>query len=134
MTTLLDANVLVALVVSDHVHHGAAEDWLSEMDGHFATCPMTQGTLLRLLIREGQTAKNAQTVLRGLAEDSRHEFWPDAAPYTEVDLRGVIGHRQVTDAYLAALARSRGARLATFDRGLAELHRDVADVVPVAGC
>ncbi len=29
MTTLLDANVLVALVVADHVHHDPAEDWLS---------------------------------------------------------------------------------------------------------
>jgi predicted nucleic acid-binding protein len=43
---------------------------------------------------------------------------------------GVIGHRQVTDAYLAALARQRGGRLATFDAGLAQLHPDVAQLVP----
>lgn len=35
---------------------------------------------------------------------------------------GVIGHRQVTDAYLVALARHHGGRLATLDRGLAALH------------
>jgi predicted nucleic acid-binding protein len=42
----------------------------------------------------------------------------------------VIGHRQVTDAYLAHLARSRTGRLATFDRGLAEMRDDVTDLVP----
>ena len=29
MTALLDANVLIALVVADHVHHDAAAEWLS---------------------------------------------------------------------------------------------------------
>jgi predicted nucleic acid-binding protein len=43
---------------------------------------------------------------------------------------GVIGHRQVTDAYLAQLARQHNARLATFDAGLAALHSDVADLIP----
>ena len=43
---------------------------------------------------------------------------------------GLIGHRQITDAYLAQLAQARGARLATFDRALASLHSDIADLVP----
>ena len=43
---------------------------------------------------------------------------------------GIIGHRQVTDAYLAQLARARGARLATFDQALAKVHGNVADLVP----
>jgi hypothetical protein len=43
-----------------------------------------------------------------------HEFWPDDA-FDTVALNGVIGHRQVTDAYLAHLARVRGGRLATFN-------------------
>jgi uncharacterized protein len=49
-----------------------------------------------------------------------------------VRLDGVIGHRQVTDAYLAELARRREARLATFDKGLAALHADVAELVPTS--
>jgi len=32
-------------------------------------------------------------------------------------MTGVIGHRQVTDAYLAALARHHRGQLATFDPG-----------------
>jgi predicted nucleic acid-binding protein len=43
---------------------------------------------------------------------------------------GVIGHRQVTDAYLAQLARANHGRLATFDRGLAALHTDIAELIP----
>ncbi len=45
MTVLLDANVLIALLVDDHVHHGAAENWFVGMSGNFATCPITQGSL-----------------------------------------------------------------------------------------
>ncbi|CAM3109920.1 TA system VapC family ribonuclease toxin [Saccharomonospora xinjiangensis] len=131
MTTLLDANVLIALVVADHVHHDVAEEWFARADGGFATCPVTEGSLLRLLIREGQTAENARCVLDSVKEDDRHEFWPDTVSYSDVPLNGVLGHRQVTDAYLAQLARSRGCRIATFDQGFAELHADVAELVPV---
>ena len=132
MTTLLDANVLIALVVSDHVHHEAAEYWFSGLDNSFATCPITQGSLLRLLIRMGQSATDAQAVVTALGHSTRHEFWPDNISFADFDLQGVIGHRQVTDAYLAQLARANGGRLATFDRGLAALHPDVAELVSTA--
>ncbi|MCE7008278.1 PIN domain-containing protein [Kibdelosporangium philippinense] len=130
MTTLLDANVLIALLVADHVHHDAAEDWFSSSDDHFATCPITEGSLVRLLIREGQTADNAKAILDAVKNSERHEFWPDSISYGDVPLNGVLGHRQVTDSYLAQLARSHGGRLATFDQGLAQLHSDIADLLP----
>jgi toxin-antitoxin system PIN domain toxin len=129
MTVLLDANVLIALVVADHVHHDAAEAWLAGHDGHFATCPITEGSLVRLLVREGQSADTAKAVVSAVAGDPRHEFWPDGISYRDVSLTGVIGHRQVTDAYLAQLARAHEGRLATFDQGLAKLHDDVAELV-----
>lgn len=130
MATLLDANVLIALLVSDHVHHDPAEQWLASLSGSFATCPITEGSLVRLLLREGEAAATAQTMLSALSNDPRHEFWPDVSPYQDVAMNGIIGHRQVTDAYLAHLARIRPGRLATFDRGLAKLHSDVAELVP----
>lgn len=130
MTVLLDANVLIALLVDDHVHHAAAENWFAGLDGTFATCPVTQGSLLRLLIREGQPAATARAILAGTIAHPQHEFWPDDLPYTDVPIQGIIGHRQVTDAYLAQLARARGARLATFDQAMATLHADVAALVP----
>jgi len=55
----------------------------------------------------------------------RHRFWPDGLSYADIGWRGVLGHRQVTDAYLAALARHHGGKLVSFDRGLVALHTDV---------
>lgn len=128
---LLDANVLVALVVDDHVHHGKAEDWFVASRTGFATCPITQGSLMRLLVREGQSAESARSVLQEITSNPRHEFWPDNASYHDLPVTGIIGHRQVTDAYLAHLARSYSARLVTFDQALAKLHADIADLIPV---
>lgn len=130
MAVLLDANVLIALVVAEHVHHDAAESWLADRDDAFATCPITEGSLLRLLIRDGNDAATARAVLDAVRNSPRHEFWPDTVSYCEVPFDGVLGHRQVTDAYLAQLARSRDGSLVTFDQGLAQLHADVTVLVP----
>jgi toxin-antitoxin system PIN domain toxin len=130
VTVLPDANVLIALLVDDHVHHAAAETWFVSLSGNFATCPVTQGSLMRLLIREGQPAAAARAILSETTAHARHEFWPDDVPYTDVPVPGIVGHRQVTDAYLAQLARARGSRLATFDQAMVKLHHDVADLVP----
>lgn len=130
MTVLLDANVLIALLVEDHVHHQATEAWFAAQGEPFATCPITQGSLIRLIIRQGWSAGDATALVRAVMELPNHEFWPDSVGYDTVPVDGVIGHRQVTDAYLAQLARTHGARLATLDQGLAKLHPDVADLVP----
>lgn len=129
MIALLDANVLIALTLDEHLHHDPAEAWFAGVE-HFATCPITQGALLRILLRRGEGAHEAVATVAELAKDARHEFWPDDLAYPDVRMTGVIGHRQVTDAYLAGLARARVARLATFDGGLAALHPDVAELVP----
>lgn len=133
MTVLLDGNVLVALSVADHVHHDRVASWFAEGDRRFATTPTTQGTLLRFLVRGGLDATRAFRVLESITLHAGHEFWPDDQPYDGAVLRGVVGHRQVTDAYLAARARSRGGRLATLDRGLAGAHADVVDVIEAGG-
>jgi hypothetical protein len=130
VTTLLDANVLIALVVIEHVHHDAAADWLAASDSRFATCPITQGSLVRFLVRRGQSSTAARDVVGAIESATHHEFWPDSISFADVRVDGVVGHRQVTDAYLAQLARSRNGQLATFDSGLAHLHGDVAVLVP----
>ncbi len=133
MTALLDGNVLIALTVEDHVHHQSAEDWMAaHPDRLFATTPITQGTLLRLLIRNGIAANDAIEILEATTVHPNHRFWTDDVPYDSAVLSGVIGHRQVTDAYLAAQARLRSGRLATFDAGLAAAHPDVVELIPTA--
>jgi toxin-antitoxin system PIN domain toxin len=130
VTVLLDGSVLIALGFSTHVHHDRARAWFASHTGTFATCPITQGTLLRALLRAGVAATDATVVLDSFTDHERHEFWPDDRPYDATVLKGVIGHRQVTDAYLAALARARSGRLATLDEGLAVTHVDVAELLP----
>jgi toxin-antitoxin system PIN domain toxin len=129
---LLDANVLIALFDADHVHHRIVRDWFVALRGQFASCPIVEGALTRWIVRiegrKGTTLANCE--LRKLAADARHRFWPDDLAYADVNWDGVLGHGQVTDAYLAALARKRGGRLATLDRGLAALHADVAELIP----
>jgi toxin-antitoxin system PIN domain toxin len=119
---LADGNVLIALTVADHVHHRAALEWFDNTDAALATCPITEGTLLRFLVREGRSAADAISVLEVIRRQTWHRFWPDSLPYDRAHLAGVIGHRQVTDAYLVALATEHGQRVVTFDRGLAALH------------
>jgi len=93
---------------------------------------ITQGSLVRFLVRTGQTATAARGVVSAIENANRHEFWPDSVSFADVDLAGVVGHRQVTDAYLAQLARSRNGQLATLDSGLAHLHGDVAILIPTS--
>lgn len=131
MATLLDANVLVAMLTHSHVHNASAERWFASEPGVIATCPVTQGALIRVLLVGGASIEAARSALTQIVRHARHEFWPDDVGYDDADLSGVVGHRQVTDAYLASLARARGGRVATFDRGLALAHPDVIILVPV---
>jgi toxin-antitoxin system PIN domain toxin len=132
-TCLLDANVLIALADASHVHHDAAVRWFGSHRDFFATCPTTQGALLRMMMRTGSVTDMsiAVQVLHAFTTHPRHRFWADDLDYAAVRWTGVMGHRQITDAYLAALARQRGEKLASFDKGLAALHLDVVVAVPM---
>jgi toxin-antitoxin system PIN domain toxin len=126
MTYLLDANVLIALTNQSHVHHSRARRWFGSERAKFATCPITQGALVRHYLRDAENPDidDAFQILRGIESLPDHEFWPDSLPYINVRMVGVIGHRQVTDAYLVSLAESRGGQLASMDKGLSLLHSD----------
>lgn len=128
---LLDANVLIAMSAKEHLSHQKARAWLRESASGFATCPITQGALVRFHARlnEASGVQIAKAILRELEAQPQHHFWPDDVPYTDVPDRGLRGYRQVTDAYLAALARARGGRLATLDRALAAWLPDVCVLV-----
>jgi toxin-antitoxin system PIN domain toxin len=121
-TYLLDANVLIALSVEEHEHHLPVATWIRGVD-RVALCPIVEGSLVRFLVRIGESVSVALEVLRLLQANPNCEFWPDSVSYAQADLSGVHGHRQVTDAYLIALVACRPeARLATLDRALAQLR------------
>lgn len=125
---LLDANALIALVITDHEHHDTAVRWAGEVDA-IALCPVVEGALVRFLVRVGESSATPIAALSSLYRSSRCAFWPDTISYTAADLGHVLGHRQVTDAYLASLAAIRGCRLATFDRALAEALPDATELI-----
>jgi len=133
MTWLMDGNLLVALRIDTHIGHEAAQRWFSTHPrDRFATCPVTQGTLLRVHMRlalDGSVYA-AWEALREICEHPRHEFWPDNFSYLDVPHQLLQGPSQVTDAWLAELTRRRKGKLATFDQALVALHRDVAVLVP----
>ncbi len=126
---LLDSNVLIALTVADHVHHEPSQRWLAGAAVGIATCPITEGSLIRYLVRSGTPPDASIATLDAVRRLDLHTFWPDDVPFDESVLDGVVGHRQVTDAYLVALARRHGSVVVTLDRGLAMLHPD--HVVPI---
>lgn len=128
-TILLDANVLVALTSPDHAHHRPAHTWMQRVV-RFATCPLTQLALIRLLMQFGVRSVDAVAALEAIRSHRRHAFWPDDVEVDAQSMRAVIGHRQVTDGYLVALARRHGGRLATFDAGLAAVHADAVELLP----
>lgn len=127
---LLDANLLIALVVADHEYHARASAWVRTVE-QVALCPVVEGALVRYLVRIGESATVATALLRGVHALPTCTAWPDSLSYVDVDvdLTHVQGHRQVTDAYLVSLAVSRGARLATFDEGLARTVPGSVDLV-----
>ena len=56
-----------------------------------------------------------------MTEQSTHEYWADAPEplhLATLQSAALVGHRQVTDAYLLGLTALRNQRLATLDRSL----------------
>jgi hypothetical protein len=135
---LLDVNVLIALAWPSHVHHRPAHAWFARRaSGSWATCPLTQTAFVRVsatpaIVSEAVTPKQALEAMSRITALRGHQFWPDdlpAADCTAIASGAVSGHRQVTDAYLVALARHHGGRLATLDRRIAALCADTPEVL-----
>jgi toxin-antitoxin system PIN domain toxin len=126
---LPDVNVLVALTWPSHVHHRAASDWFAGLGSDpWATCPFTQSGFIRVssnprIVDPAVSPQAALQVLRRLASMGQHHFWPDDLDFTgdAIPVTLLMGHRQVTDAYLLGLAIHRGGRLVTLDREITDL-------------
>ena len=134
MTWLLDGNVLIALLIDSHVHHDRVHHWFATLKrDRFATCVLTQGTFLRVHMKTAfdGSAHAAWRSLKELAAHPKHEWGGDSLSFLQVPHRNLQGSAQVTDAWLAELARRRKGRLATLDSGLATLHNDVSTLLPV---
>ena len=125
-TGLLDVNVLLALLDADHVDHLAARAWLEdEIEAGWASCPITENDFVRVISQPRYPSPISPSEALGLLDEARaggrHVFWPcdiSALDASVVDRDRVHGPRQVTDAYLLALAVAHEGRLVTFDRSV----------------
>ncbi len=124
---LLDVNFLVAICDPQHVHHSASLEWfLRESGKGWVTCPLTENGLVRVLIqpRIGLDRFNARDVLDLVADFRRHKSHIHVSDDVSLcDLEGEHAGRikkpdHVSDAYLLALCRKHGLKLATHDRKL----------------
>ena len=130
---LLDINVLLALLDSDHVDHQRARDWLDAEIGHgWASCAITQNGFVRVLSQPNYPSPVPPGValerLAHATSTTHHKFWPCSVSLTDdevVDRSHIHGPRQVTDVYLLALATANDGRFVTFDRSipLTAVHR-----------
>lgn len=135
MRALLDVNVLIALLDAGHVHHATAARWLDEhlrtgSTARWASCPLTQNGCLRILSNRAYSSRAAAqpqplaAVAARLSEATRtahHEFWPDDLSVLEPAHFASdrwLHSRQITDAYLLALAVHRDGVFVTLDRGI----------------
>ena len=128
MRSILDVNVVIALLDPDHAFHERAHAWWAAHEqAGWASCPISENGVVRIVSHLSYSPSTHFTAgeliarLRTFVEHTNHEFWPD-----EVSIRdaGAIvadrihGGRQVTDLYLLALAVRHRGRLATFDQSI----------------
>ena len=125
---LLDVNVWVALLDDAHIHNAQALALFNQRKLQIATCALTENGVLRVLNLPGYAKRTppgfdaVRQKLQLACSDVDHQFWP-----CELSLRDdgvlnwprIVGHNQITDAYLLALAVSNGGALATFDHRVA---------------
>ena len=124
---LLDVNALVALAWPNHQFHQAVLARLERRPASFwATCALTQLAFVRLssnpaVVGVKRTPSQVLDLLSELVSDGRHSYLESlpALPDVVAHFRRLLGHQQVTDAYLLAIAATNDAVLLTLDRRLA---------------
>jgi uncharacterized protein len=124
---LLDINVLLALLDRDHVDHLHAREWLRAEIAHgWASCAITQNGFVRIISQPRYpspvTPAQAVDLLGRATRTDHHAFWSCDLSLLDdavVDRTRLHGPRQVTDAYLLALAVRHGGRFVTFDQSVA---------------
>lgn len=126
MLALLDVNVLIALLDENHTQNASAAAWFEDnVDSGWASCPLTQNGCIRIIAQPGYpnaiALTDALSRLQRAVSTPYHRFVPDDISLlddTVVDRRHLLGHRQLTDVYLLALATAHDARLVTLDKSV----------------
>jgi uncharacterized protein len=125
--TLLDVNVLIALLEPEHDFFAMAQEWFrSSGRDNWGVCPITEIGFVRITTNPSfypgpRTNEEAAFVLLELADRPGYRYWPlteSWATLTAPFAARITGHQQITDAYLLGMAIKEDGILVTFDRGL----------------
>ena len=127
MRLLLDVNVLVALLDDAHAFSAKVYEWLNAETRRIATCPLVENGVIRVMSSPGYSDTHRASpsrvadALLAMTRALDHEFWPDDVSILDpaaIDIARLHGHRQITDAYLLALAVKHGGALGTLDAAI----------------
>ncbi len=122
---LLDVSVLVALCDPAHEFHDEANGWFRRIQpGGWATCPLTENGLVRILGHPSYpggpgTPARARPLLQALLRTPGHAFWSDDVSIGDAAAFPSLvrtNSASLSDLYLLGLALAHGASFATFDR------------------
>ncbi|HTS62261.1 MAG TPA: TA system VapC family ribonuclease toxin [Candidatus Acidoferrales bacterium] len=124
---LLDVNVLLALAWPNHQFHAAVVRAMQRNRNRWATCALTQLGFIRLssnpvALPGAKSPAECAALLEVMVSDPSHVYLnrlPPAAGHPS--FARLLGHNQVTDAYLLLLARRHNAIFVTFDTRLRSL-------------
>ncbi|HEY3972298.1 MAG TPA: TA system VapC family ribonuclease toxin [Candidatus Sulfotelmatobacter sp.] len=130
MAYLLDVNVLLALSWPAHEFHAKVQRWFAgnAVKG-WATCPIVETGFVRIVSNpafspHAVSPAEALAALRITLRHPAHQFWADDISVSDgmgnLGIR-ILGHQQITDAYLLALAMHRRGKVATLDKKLVGL-------------
>ena len=123
-------NVWVALAWVTHTHHAKAREWFNSLvETELVFCRFTQMGLLRLLTTEAVmgpevlTQRQAWSVYDSFLRDGGARFVYETRTlddsFRRLSRLETASPKDWADSYLAAFAMEMGARLVTFDKGLA---------------
>jgi toxin-antitoxin system PIN domain toxin len=127
LRALLDVNVLIALLDSNHLHYNIAQQWVVSHRSGFASCPLTQNGALRIMANPSYASgarnqaydyPNLFKLLKESLEEIDHVFLPDDVSLLDEHRfkhNDIHSHKQLTDIYLLALAVKHDCTLVTFD-------------------
>ena len=130
MSHLLDANALIALGWPTHEHHPRMISWFRQHSrAGWASTAFTQSAFVRIVSQPAFSGRAiaigevAELLLRNTAHPKHRLVALDFgfADVLHACTAGILGHRQITDAWLLTAAIRSGMKLLTFDAGITQL-------------
>ncbi len=116
MKRLLDVNVLLAVIWTQHPQHSKAFAWLAGKE--IVLCPICELGFLRISTNKKAfniTMDGARKSLSKFKEERKARFIPDDLPVLD---SFADKSEEMTDCYLADLAEKHGLKLGTLDTGI----------------